>query len=87
MGGLSTNQGFLLHLANHPAFIAAELDTSFIPTHLQSLVASPQPDADILALAALAYHHTAIQSEALTRVRHECMSVWLPVYLIQILVY
>ncbi|CAL5220654.1 g2699 [Coccomyxa viridis] len=56
VSGLSTNVGFLKRLCQHPAFEAAELDTSFIAKHMDSLVLPAQPSADVLALAAVAWH-------------------------------
>ncbi|KAK9802598.1 hypothetical protein WJX73_010846 [Symbiochloris irregularis] len=64
VGGLSTNAGFLQRLAMHPAFIAADLDTGFIPKHLEALTVPEQPTAESLALAALAFHHFGIQQQA-----------------------
>lgn len=63
VGGFSTNVGFLQRLATHPAFIAADLDTGFIPKHLEALTVPDQPHADSLALAALAFHHFGIQQQ------------------------
>ena len=47
VGGLHTNRAFLRRLLEHPAFIAAELDTDFIPRHASTLLppAAPLPDA------------------------------------------
>lgn len=72
VGGLTTNQGFLQRLANHPAFRAAELDTDFIPRHLPSLACVSTPPVDTLALAALGLHHLAIQREASSQVGSAC---------------
>lgn len=63
VGGLSTNAGFLQRLAMHPAFVAADLDTGFIPKHLEALTVPQQPSAESLALAALAFHHFGIQHQ------------------------
>ncbi|MDK2125797.1 acetyl/propionyl/methylcrotonyl-CoA carboxylase subunit alpha [Parachitinimonas caeni] len=53
--GLTTNLAFLQQLAAHPAFAAAELDTGFIARHRDALIPPPpEPDAEWLALAALA---------------------------------
>jgi 3-methylcrotonyl-CoA carboxylase alpha subunit len=53
--GLNTNLAFLAAVAAHPAFLAADLETGFIETHLGALVPEPSPASDeILALAALA---------------------------------
>ena len=56
VSGLSTNVGFLKRLCQHPAFEAAELDTSFIAKHMDSLVLPAQPTPDVVALAAVAWH-------------------------------
>lgn len=52
--GVTTNIHLLLAIVNHPAFIAGELDTDFIPKHHDALFAKATtiPD-DILALASL----------------------------------
>ena len=60
VSGLSTNVAFLKRLCQHPAFEAAELDTSFIAKHMDDLVKSPQPGADVLALAAVTWHLVAL---------------------------
>ena len=61
MSGLPTNQAFLKRLAAHPAFIAAELDTSFIQKHHASLL-HPQPlPPHVVALAAIADHFLQVQ--------------------------
>jgi len=53
--GLNTNLSFLSAIAAHPSFIAAELETGFIETHLADLVPEAQPASnEVLALAALA---------------------------------
>ena len=67
VSGLSTNVAFLKRLCRHPAFEAAELDTSFIAKHMDDLVTLPQPGADVLALAAVTWHLTAL------RVRHNIL--------------
>ena len=56
VSGLSTNVAFLKRLCQHPAFEAAELDTSFIAKHMDDLMKPPQPGADVLALAAVTWH-------------------------------
>lgn len=56
VSGLPTNQEFLKRLATHPAFIAAELDTSFIQKHHASLVDAQPVAQHVLALAAVADH-------------------------------
>ncbi|KAH9035658.1 carbamoyl-phosphate synthase L chain, ATP binding domain-containing protein, partial [Lactarius pseudohatsudake] len=52
--GVSTNIAFLRALAGHPAFIAAEVDTGFIPRHRDELLPPlAEPSAELLAQAAL----------------------------------
>jgi 3-methylcrotonyl-CoA carboxylase alpha subunit len=53
--GPSTNIEFLYTLASHPAFVAADVHTGFIPQHFDALF-PPRPDNDpaTLATAALA---------------------------------
>ena len=53
VAGVTSNSGFLLRLASHPAFADAELDTSFIARHDAELMAAPAADDGIVALAAL----------------------------------
>ena len=47
VGGIHSNCGFLARLLEHPAFIAAELDTGFIEQHAAALLpaAEPLPEA------------------------------------------
>jgi len=52
--GLSTNIQFLMNLAAHPAFQAAEVDTEFIPRHHDSLFPPRPLPPSCLAHAALA---------------------------------
>ncbi|DBB18792.1 TPA: hypothetical protein ACH3X3_000393 [Trebouxia sp. C0006] len=61
VSGLPTNQEFLKRLATHPAFIAAELDTSFIQKHHASLVDAQPVAQHVLALAAVADHLLQVQ--------------------------
>jgi 3-methylcrotonyl-CoA carboxylase alpha subunit len=52
--GVTTNIEFLSTLVSHPAFHAAELDTSFIERHNEELFPEPpEPDEHILVMAAL----------------------------------
>ncbi|KAF8262784.1 carbamoyl-phosphate synthase L chain, ATP binding domain-containing protein [Lactarius quietus] len=52
--GVSTNIAFLRALAGHPAFIAADVDTGFIPRHRGELLPPlAEPPAELLAQAAL----------------------------------
>lgn len=61
VSGLPTNQAFLKRLAAHPAFIAAELDTSFIQKHHASLVDCQPLPQHITALIAVADHLLQVQ--------------------------
>ncbi len=61
VSGLPTNQEFLKRLATHPAFIAAELDTSFIQKHHASLMDTQPVAQHVLALAAVADHLLQVQ--------------------------
>ena len=61
VSGLPTNQEFLKRLATHPAFIAAELDTSFIQKHHASLVDAQPVAQHVLVLAAVADHLLQVQ--------------------------
>ena len=52
--GLGANTEFLLAIASHPAFLAADLDTRFIERHQTDLLPEPSPAGDdVLAFAAL----------------------------------
>jgi 3-methylcrotonyl-CoA carboxylase alpha subunit len=52
--GLGANTEFLLAIASHPAFLAADLDTRFIERHQADLLPEPAPAGDeVLAFAAL----------------------------------
>jgi 3-methylcrotonyl-CoA carboxylase alpha subunit len=52
--GLGANTEFLLAIASHPAFLAADLDTRFIERHHADLLPEPAPAGDdVLAFAAL----------------------------------
>ncbi len=54
ISGPVVNLGFLLHIAEHPAFIDAQLDTAFIERHLDQLLAPPK-DRDLAATATALY--------------------------------
>ncbi len=54
IAGLRTNLSFVRAVVTHPAFIAAELDTGFIPRHAEALFAEPPPSDHAIAAAALA---------------------------------
>jgi 3-methylcrotonyl-CoA carboxylase alpha subunit len=49
---LRNNAAFLYRLVDHPAFAAGEIHTAFIPEHLDSLTAAPQPSQRLLDAAA-----------------------------------
>jgi 3-methylcrotonyl-CoA carboxylase alpha subunit len=49
-----TNAGFLARAANHPDFRAADVDTAFIPSRIDSLVPDPAPPQGVWNLAATA---------------------------------
>lgn len=66
VSGLPTNVEFLKRLARHPAFVAAELDTSFIAKHLDSLTAAAKPPATVVAVAAVARHLLNVQVAPVT---------------------
>ncbi|MCU0496511.1 MAG: acetyl-CoA carboxylase biotin carboxylase subunit [Anaerolineae bacterium] len=51
--GVTTNLDFLLTLLDHPVFIAGDIDTTFVDTHLHHLLAAETP-MDDLALIAVA---------------------------------
>ena len=53
MVGLGANTEFLLAIASHPAFLAADLDTRFIERHQTDLLEPAPAGDDVLALAAL----------------------------------
>ncbi|HLJ63193.1 MAG TPA: biotin/lipoyl-containing protein, partial [Stellaceae bacterium] len=63
VAGLVTNRDFLLRLARHPAFIAGEVDTGFIPRHRDALLPPPRP-APFAALAAAALTRLAADEAA-----------------------
>jgi 3-methylcrotonyl-CoA carboxylase alpha subunit len=65
--GLGANTEFLLAIASHPAFLAADLDTRFIERHQTDLLPEPAPAGDdVLALAALG---VLLERSAKARVR------------------
>jgi 3-methylcrotonyl-CoA carboxylase alpha subunit len=53
VAGVTSNSGFLLRLASHPAFADAELDTGFIARHETELLAPPVVNNQTIAVAAL----------------------------------
>jgi 3-methylcrotonyl-CoA carboxylase alpha subunit len=56
VAGLATNAAFLKRLAEHPAFVAGEVDTGFLARHGEALVPAETPASDrVLALASLAH--------------------------------
>ena len=54
VAGSTANTGFLGALARHPDFAAGDVDTGLIERDQAALVAAPEPDAGMLAHAALA---------------------------------
>jgi 3-methylcrotonyl-CoA carboxylase alpha subunit len=52
--GLETNVNFLIDLANHPSFQAADVHTGFIPQHFDSLFPPLVLDDDVLCQAVVA---------------------------------
>ncbi|KAJ9513013.1 hypothetical protein QJQ45_029212, partial [Haematococcus lacustris] len=54
VAGLATNLAYLQRLAAHPAFIAGELDTGFVPRHKEQLLAPLHLPPKVAALAAVA---------------------------------
>jgi hypothetical protein len=61
--GLTTNQPFLLTCLSHPSFLSGEYTTSFIPTHIDALLApslatlSPQHTTDIALATSIFLRH------------------------------
>eukprot|EP01132_Coremiostelium_polycephalum_P006181 gene6181-7695_t len=52
--GLNTNISFLKRLSSHPAFVAGEVETGFIPMHKETLMAPQKPISnETLALSVL----------------------------------
>jgi 3-methylcrotonyl-CoA carboxylase alpha subunit len=66
VAGVTSNSGFLLRLASHPAFAAAELDTGFIARHEAELLATPAASDETIALAVLGILLTRQSSAAET---------------------
>ena len=54
MAGLSTNVPFLLNLAGHPQFIAADVHTGFISQHQDSLFPTKTLPSAVVCQAGLA---------------------------------
>jgi 3-methylcrotonyl-CoA carboxylase alpha subunit len=52
IAGVQTNAGFLVRALKHPKFLAGEIDTGFIPRHMEELTAA-HPTPGIYARAAL----------------------------------
>ena len=61
VNGLPTNRDFLRRIARHPSFVNADLDTSFIEKHKDSLLAPQAVPRDVAALAAVANHLLDVQ--------------------------
>ena len=53
--GLETNVNFLIDLAKHPSFQAADVHTGFIPQHFDSLFPEIKISDDVLTQAAVAF--------------------------------
>ena len=51
---VKTNAAFLGNALAHPDFIAGDVDTGFIETHLDALIGDPAPSAKVLEAAAIA---------------------------------
>jgi len=49
---VKTNAAFLANALTDPSFLAAEIDTGFIETHLDSLIGNPSPPPGVLEAAA-----------------------------------
>jgi len=78
VAGLATNAGFLKRLAEHPAFVAGEVDTGFLARHGAELVPEEAPASDrVLALASLAHlARLAAQRAAESRASADPSSPW-----------
>jgi 3-methylcrotonyl-CoA carboxylase alpha subunit len=76
--GVTSNVEFLVRLAGHPSFVAAEVDTGFIVRHRADLLPSPIPVADDdIALATLALALEASRSaECLSETSEDRHSPW-----------
>ena len=61
VNGLPTNRDFLRRIARHPSFVNADLDTSFIEKHKDSLLAPQAMPREVAALAAVANHLLDVQ--------------------------
>ena len=61
VNGLPTNRDLLRRIARHPSFASADLDTSFIEKHKDSLLAPQAVARDVVALAAVANHLLDVQ--------------------------
>ncbi|MDU8910541.1 acetyl/propionyl/methylcrotonyl-CoA carboxylase subunit alpha [Aestuariicoccus sp. MJ-SS9] len=66
VAGTVTNLAFLGALAGHAGFAAGEVDTGLIARDLDALVAVPEPDARVIAQAALAVSGVAEAADPLT---------------------
>ncbi len=66
--GIATNRDFLIACLEHAAFVASEVSTAFIDTHMQ--VGTRKPDARMLALAA------ALIAELTRYDANEALSYW-----------
>jgi 3-methylcrotonyl-CoA carboxylase alpha subunit len=59
---VKTNAAFLAEAVSHPEFIAGQVDTGFIPRHLDTLVPAAEPDDGIWRLAAAGMAETSFSS-------------------------
>jgi 3-methylcrotonyl-CoA carboxylase alpha subunit len=52
IAGVQTNAGFLVRALRHPEFLAGDIDTGFIPRHMEELTVT-HPSSEVYARAAL----------------------------------
>lgn len=64
--GLETNVNFLLDLARHPSFRAADVHTGFIPQHFDSLFPALKVSDEILIQAALAIELNSLNAASMS---------------------
>jgi 3-methylcrotonyl-CoA carboxylase alpha subunit len=77
VSGLQTNRAFLKALIDHPAFLAAEIDTGFIVRHGGDLVGGAKPmPGHVLAVAALALIRKAERDNAAAADPADPFSPW-----------
>ena len=56
VAGIKTNIGFHKRVLNHPTFLAAEHDTTFVDTHLEQLMHAPSGDEELAVMAAAVFY-------------------------------